>query len=86
MATVPAGEQQPGGITPVVAAPSSGRRRRPSGEPPPLPRRIEWRTRASVVLVGAVLGLAAAMSTGPVLRLVTALDGMTVMPSPEATI
>jgi tRNA A-37 threonylcarbamoyl transferase component Bud32/membrane-associated phospholipid phosphatase len=75
MATVPAGESdRTARITPVVSSASSGRRRRPSGEPPPLPRRIERRTSASVLLVGATVALAAAMSARPVLRAVTAVD------------
>jgi tRNA A-37 threonylcarbamoyl transferase component Bud32/membrane-associated phospholipid phosphatase len=75
MATVPTGDA--GGaadITPVVAGVGTGRRRRPSGEAPPLPWRVERRTQVSVALVAATLGLALAMATTPVLRVVTSAD------------
>ena len=75
MATLPAGDgDRQDAITPVVSTPRVGRRRRPSGEPPPLPWRVERRTRASAVLVAVTLALALAMSAGPVLRAVTSLD------------
>jgi tRNA A-37 threonylcarbamoyl transferase component Bud32/membrane-associated phospholipid phosphatase len=75
MATVPTGDAgRAGDITPVVAEAGTGRRRRPSGEAPPLPWRVERRTQASAVLVVATLGLALAMTTTPVLRGVTSVD------------
>lgn len=74
MPTVPTAGDPTGGISPVVSVASGGRRRRPSGEPPPLPRRIERRTGVSVVLAVAAVGLAAALTTTPVLRVVTAGD------------
>jgi tRNA A-37 threonylcarbamoyl transferase component Bud32/membrane-associated phospholipid phosphatase len=75
MATVPTGgPDRAGEITPVVASGGTGRRRRPSGEPPPLPWRVERRTQVSAVLVVATLGLALAMAATPVLRVVTSVD------------
>src|SRR5688572_20583728 len=62
------------GISPVIAAAGPRRRRRPSGEPPPLPHRIERRTVASLALVGATSIVAVVLTTGPGLRSVTAVD------------
>jgi membrane-associated phospholipid phosphatase/tRNA A-37 threonylcarbamoyl transferase component Bud32 len=74
MATVPSQGEPTSGISPVVAATGPGRRRRPSGEPPPLPHRFERRTVVSVAFVGVALLLGAVLTTGPGLRSVTAVD------------
>jgi membrane-associated phospholipid phosphatase/tRNA A-37 threonylcarbamoyl transferase component Bud32 len=74
MTTLPADGRETGRVAPIIAAASTGRRRRPSGEPPPLPRRIERRTRASAVLVAATVLLAIGLRTDPVLRVVTSVD------------
>ncbi|HEX7187716.1 MAG TPA: phosphatase PAP2 family protein [Actinomycetes bacterium] len=74
MTTVPADDAVAGGVSAVVSAGSTGRRRRPSGEPPPLPRRFERRTQFSVAAVAAVLMLAAALGSDPILQVVTGLD------------
>ncbi|MDQ4071180.1 MAG: hypothetical protein M3203_17175 [Actinomycetota bacterium] len=63
-----------GGIAPVVSALPVGRRRRPSGEPPPLPRHIDRSTKAYAVIGGAGLVLAGSLSLAPVLAAVTAVD------------
>jgi tRNA A-37 threonylcarbamoyl transferase component Bud32/membrane-associated phospholipid phosphatase len=71
------GEADPRGesaIAPVVAAAPSGRRRRPSGEPPPLPRPVDRQVRAQLLLAVVVLLLSVAMSREAVLRPVTRLD------------
>jgi tRNA A-37 threonylcarbamoyl transferase component Bud32/membrane-associated phospholipid phosphatase len=74
VATVPADDETAGGISPVVSAGPTGRRRRPTGEPPPLPHHVERGTGFSLLAVAAVLALCAAMAFDPVLRAVTALD------------
>jgi len=74
VATVPADGEQAGGISPVVSVGSTGRRRRPTGEPPPLPHRVERRTGFSLLAVAAVLGLAVALASDPMLRVVSTLD------------
>jgi tRNA A-37 threonylcarbamoyl transferase component Bud32 len=73
MATVRPGG--PGGapIRPVVAA-AQGRRRRPSGEPPPLPRHIEGGTRVYGGLVVATAVLEVVLATRPLRGWVTAAD------------
>jgi tRNA A-37 threonylcarbamoyl transferase component Bud32 len=61
---------------PLEAIPPSAPRtgRRPSGEPPPLPRPVSVTTRVFVVLGVVVVGLAVALSTTPGTRAVTAVD------------
>jgi tRNA A-37 threonylcarbamoyl transferase component Bud32 len=49
-------------------------RRRPSGEPPPLPRVISTSTRVCLALIVAVGGLWTAVSFGPVRRLIIRVD------------
>jgi hypothetical protein len=49
-------------------------RRRPSGEPPPLPRHVSRSTATGAVLALALVPLWVALSTGPGLRAVTAGD------------
>jgi tRNA A-37 threonylcarbamoyl transferase component Bud32/membrane-associated phospholipid phosphatase len=89
MPTIPSGQPEGGvvvmdgpgseaeaarGIAPVLSTSPVGRRRRPSGEPPPLPRRIEPSTKVYAVL-GAVAGtLAVGLTVRPVLAAVTAAD------------
>lgn len=74
MATLPTPDGSARGIRPVVAVGAGGRRRRPSGEPPPLPRSLERRTSAAALLTLAALALAVGLTIGPVLRVVTAVD------------
>ena len=74
MANVRAGEPVGTPIRPVVAAPSGGRRRRPSGEPPPLPRSIAPTTKACAGLVAATAVLEAALAVRPLRAAVTAGD------------
>lgn len=66
-------EAQPG-IAPVLSASPVGRRRRPSGEPPPLPRHIERSSKVHMVLIGVAAALAVGLSITPVLAAVTAVD------------
>ena len=73
-ATQPAGARPGGGIAPVLSSSPVGRRRRPSGEPPPLPRHIDRSTKAYVVLVGVGLVLWGALSVQPGVAALTALD------------
>ncbi len=61
-------------MSPVIATSPLGRRRRPSGEPPPLPRRIDYITRWYLLLVGLVGALWVALSIPPVLGLITRGD------------
>ena len=61
-------------IAPVLSASPVGRRRRPSGEPPPLPRHIEPSTTVHIVLIAVAAGLAAAVTITPLLAVVTAVD------------
>ena len=63
-----------GAIAPVLSTSPVGRRRRPSGEPPPLPRHIDFSTKAYAVLGGAGLILSGGLALPPVLAAVTALD------------
>jgi len=74
MATLPAGGPERGGIEPVVSTGLTGRRRRPSGEPPPLPWHLDRITVTAVALVAAALGLAGGLGSGPVLRVITSMD------------
>ena len=60
------------GIRSVVA--TSGRRRRPSGEPPPLPRRIGPGTKLAVGLTALTLAFEAALVLRPVRAAVTRAD------------
>ena len=62
MATVRPGAGAQEGIRPVVAsATTAGRRRRPSGEPPPLPRTLARTTRVYLAVVAGTLVLEAAL-------------------------
>ena len=60
-----------GEIPPPVAMRT---RRRPSGEPPPLPRPVSTTTRVYVALGAFIVGLAIALSTTPGTRMITAID------------
>ncbi len=76
MNTVPTPGETAAGrrVSPVIATSLLGRRRRPSGEPPPLPRRIDYMTRWYLLLVGLVGALWVALSIPPVLGLITRGD------------
>jgi hypothetical protein len=63
-----------GEIRPVLLPSPVGRRRRPSGEPPPLPRPIDRTTKWYVALALAAVALAVALTVRPVLAAVTAAD------------
>ncbi len=75
MSTV-AGSPSPGGRTPIpaVVAEPSGRRRRPSGESPPLPRHIDRTTRAHLVLLALCVLVLAGLTVTPTARVLTAGD------------
>ena len=73
--TSQAKEARSGGqIAPVLSTTPVGRRRRPSGEPPPLPRHIDRSTKVYAALVGAGLVLWGALSVQPGMAAITALD------------
>ena len=74
--TVPAGDdtRATGRIAPVVAVPATSRRRRPSGEPPPLPRTVDVRSRLLWGAVGLAAVLSIAFLASDVLNGVTRLD------------
>jgi tRNA A-37 threonylcarbamoyl transferase component Bud32 len=76
MNTVPTPEVPEGArrVAPVIAPQSLGRRRRPSGEPPPLPRRIDYRTRWYLLLVALTAVLWVALLLRPALGLMTRAD------------
>ena len=61
-------------VTPLVPALPRGRRRRPSGEPPPLPRHIDHSTRWYLLIAGLAAALWAGMSVPPVLGAITRAD------------
>lgn len=61
-------------IDPVVAVAPQGRRRRPSGEAPPLPRQVGGGTRAYGAVVLATLALEAALLVRPVRAMLTSAD------------
>ena len=63
-----------GAVSPVLTGSPVGPRRRPSGEPPPLPRRIDATTRWYLLAVGLTFALWAGLSYGPVLREITRFD------------
>ena len=76
MTTLPT--PRPGGegseVTPLIAASLRGRRRRPSGEPPPLPRHIDHSIRWYLLLAGVAGALWAGMSVPAVLGVITRAD------------
>ena len=59
---------------PLIAASLRGRRRRPSGEPPPLPRHVDPSIRWYLLLAGLAATLWAAMSVPAVLGVITRAD------------
>jgi tRNA A-37 threonylcarbamoyl transferase component Bud32/membrane-associated phospholipid phosphatase len=61
-------------VSPIIAASPIGRRRRPSGEPPPLPRHIDYITQWYLLLAALVVVLWAGLSIPPVLGTVTRAD------------
>lgn len=61
-------------VSPVIATSPLGRRRRPSGEPPPLPRHFDASTRWCVLLVGLLGALWAGLFIPVVLGLITRAD------------
>jgi tRNA A-37 threonylcarbamoyl transferase component Bud32/membrane-associated phospholipid phosphatase len=61
-------------VTPAITASLRGRRRRPSGEPPPLPRRIDHGIRWYLLLTGLAGALWAGMSVPAVLGVITRGD------------
>jgi len=61
-------------VPPLITASPGGRRRRPAGEPPPLPRHIDHSIRWYLALTGIAGALWAAMSVPPVLGLITRAD------------
>lgn len=61
-------------ISPVVAGTPVGRRRRPSGEPPPLPRHVDATTRWYLALAGLTVLLWIALTWRPALAAVTRAD------------
>ena len=61
-------------VTPLIAASLRGRRRRPSGEPPPLPRHIDHSIRWYLLLAGVAGALWAGMSVPAVLGIITRAD------------
>ena len=68
-------ETVPGtGVDPAVGAAPVGRRRRPSGEAPPLPRRVDRTMRLYLVFAGLVLALWFALWTEPGQAAVTKVD------------
>ena len=80
MTTVPAPGRLPdlvptaGAAAPQASAPGRGRRRRPSGEPPPLPRRLPPRTRWYLLALAATGALWVTLSLRPGLAAVTRVD------------
>ncbi len=76
MTTLPTPSPDPVGseVTPVISGSLRGRRRRPSGEPPPLPRHIEHSTRWYLVLAGLAGALWACMSIPATLGIITRAD------------
>jgi tRNA A-37 threonylcarbamoyl transferase component Bud32 len=65
-------------IAPVVAAAAIGRRRRPSGEPPPLPRHVAPSTRWYLGAIVAVAMLEVALAVHPSRVAVTRVDNAVV--------
>jgi tRNA A-37 threonylcarbamoyl transferase component Bud32/membrane-associated phospholipid phosphatase len=76
MTTVPTPRPDPVGpeVTPLIAVSPRGRRRRPSGEPPPLPRHIDHGIRWYLALGGVAVALWVAMSVPAALGAITRAD------------
>ena len=62
------------GIEPVLDVAPLGRRRRPSGEPPPLPRRIDPSTQWLAVVTAVTVVLGVGLSITPAMGIVTRID------------
>ena len=76
MTTVPTPRPEAVGpeVTPLIAASLGGRRRRPSGEPPPLPHHINHSIRWYLALAAVCGALWAAMSVPAALGVITRAD------------
>ena len=76
MTTLPTPRRDPVGseVTPLISGSLRGRRRRPSGEPPPLPRHIDRSTRWYLLLAGLAGALWAGMSVPAALGVITRAD------------
>jgi tRNA A-37 threonylcarbamoyl transferase component Bud32/membrane-associated phospholipid phosphatase len=76
MTTLPTPRPDPVGpeVTPLISASLRGRRRRPSGEPPPLPRHIDQSTRWCLLLAAVTGALWAGMSVPAALGVITRAD------------
>jgi tRNA A-37 threonylcarbamoyl transferase component Bud32/membrane-associated phospholipid phosphatase len=76
MTTLPTPRPDPVGseVTPLISGSLRGRRRRPSGEPPPLPRHIDHSTRWYLLLAGVAGALWAGMSIPAALGVITRAD------------
>lgn len=74
MSTV-AGQADPTTIAPLVGT-GSGRRRRPSGEPPPLPHHVPTSAYGYLGALLATVGLEMALSLAPSRRWITRLDDL----------
>ena len=61
-------------VPPLIAASLRGRRRRPSGEPPPLPRHINYSIRWYLLLAAVAAALLAGMSVPALLGVITRGD------------
>ncbi len=78
MRKVTAAAGDSGSIAPVLATAPLGRRRRPSGEPPPLPRHVAASTPRYLAAVVAVVLLESALAVHPLRVAITRLDDATV--------
>ena len=76
MTTLPTPRPDPVGpeVTPLISGPLRGRRRRPSGEPPPLPRHIDHSTRWYLLLAEIAGALWACMLVPAALGVITRAD------------
>lgn len=85
MDTVAAGGSLPPqpGIAPVIGGAPVGRRRRPSGEAPPLPRHVAASTRWYLVAVAATAGLECCLAIPVLRRWITDLDSLALRPLAE---
>lgn len=74
MATLRATGDGDRAIAPVVAGARTGRRRRPSGEPPPLPRHVATSTRVYAAVLALTAGLELALAVRTTRELLTRGD------------
>jgi membrane-associated phospholipid phosphatase/tRNA A-37 threonylcarbamoyl transferase component Bud32 len=75
MSTV-AGRSDPTAITPIVGAGATGRRRRPSGEPPPLPHHVPISAFLHLAALLLVVGFEVAMAFTTFRRWITRIDDL----------